>query len=66
MHHRVQSHYGNPRLGNVVEVFGSTRFAGLLAGILISPGLKPAGFFEALPQLAPCLDKVGSGSHYKH
>ena len=34
--------------------FGSTGFAGFLAGAFISPGLKPASFFEALPLLVPC------------
>lgn len=39
--------------------FGSTEFAGFLARAFISPGWKPAWFFEALPLLVPCPRRGG-------
>ena len=39
--------------------FGSTGFAGILAGAFISPGLEPAWFFDVLSLLVPCLRQGG-------
>lgn len=52
MHHSTYSHYGNLKLGSMVDALGAQDF--LVPGsTFISPGLKLAWFFEALPLPVP-------------